>query len=129
MENNSESYEKTLFHSKWRPAMAWMYLVVCIFDFILGPVFFTIIQHLVDAKNIIQWEPMTVKGGGLFHMSMLAIVGVTAWGRTQEKLRMGSFGGLQVERETFETRPRNVDDEFDFEDDIDTPKRKIRKYT
>ena len=109
--------------------MAWMYLVICIFDFILGPVFFTIIQHLVDAKNIIQWEPMTVKGGGLFHMSMLAIVGVTAWGRTQEKLRMGSFGGLQVERETFETRPRNVDDEFDFEDDIDTPKRKIRKCT
>ena len=126
---SKKDYEKTFFHSKWRPAMAWAYLLICVFDFIIGPVFWTILQEMANVKTFVQWKPMTAAGGGLFHMAMLAIVGVTAWGRTQEKLRMGPFGGLQVERETFETKPRNVDDEFDFEDDIDTPKRKIRKYT
>ena len=24
--------------SKWRPAMGWMYMVVCIFDFIIFPI-------------------------------------------------------------------------------------------
>lgn len=116
--------------------MAWAYLVICLFDFLIGPVFWTIMQEAANVKTFVQWKPLTSAGGGLFHMAMLAIVGVTAWGRTQEKMRMGPFGGMQYERETIEARPsrseesinrnvnrpRNVDDEFDFEEDI-SPKK------
>lgn len=132
MPKKEDCYEKTYFHSKWRPAMAWAYLLICLFDFLIGPVFWTIMQEMANVKTFVQWKPLTSAGGGLFHMAMLAIVGVTAWGRTQEKMRMGPFGDMQYERETIGARPtrntedinrnvnkpRNVDDEFDFEEDI-----------
>jgi hypothetical protein len=33
-----------------------------------------------------QWSPITLQGAGLFHMAMGAILGIAAYGRTQEKL-------------------------------------------
>lgn len=75
--------------NKWRPAIAWLYMAVCAFDFILGPIFFTIVQFWeTSAANdaFRQWAPMTLQGGGLFHISMCAVLGVSAHGRTQEKL-------------------------------------------
>ena len=106
IEPKKECYEKSFFHSKWRPAMGWSYLLVCLFDVVAAPIYFTIIQ---DPSNLVQWKPMTIQGGGLYHMSMLAIVGVTAWGRTQEKIKLNdSFGDeMEFERETerFETIP------------------------
>jgi hypothetical protein len=33
-----------------------------------------------------QWSPVTLQGAGLFHMAMGAVIGVAAFGRTQEKL-------------------------------------------
>lgn len=38
-------------------------------------------------KNPSVWSPLTLQGGGLFHLSMGAIVGFHVWGRTQEKIR------------------------------------------
>lgn len=75
--------------SKWRPMMAIMYMCVCICDFILFPVGFTVVQFweaqaINDAFR--QWQPMTLQGGGLFHMAMGAVLGITAWSRGQEKL-------------------------------------------
>lgn len=75
--------------SKWRPMMAVMYMCVCVCDFILFPIGFTIVQFwetqaINDAFR--QWQPMTLQGGGLFHMAMGAVLGVTAWSRGQEKL-------------------------------------------
>lgn len=142
LDQKLSNYEKTFFHSKWRPAMAWAYLLICVFDFIIGPVFWTILQEMANVKTFVQWKPMTAAGGGLFHMAMLAIVGVTAWGRTQEKIRMGPFGGIEYEKETFESvpperttsintnvkQPRNVDDEFNF-DDIPPSKSKQSRKT
>ena len=57
MNNQNESYEKTYFHSKWRPAMAWVYLIICLFDFLIGPVFWTIMQETANVKNFVQWKP------------------------------------------------------------------------
>jgi hypothetical protein len=75
------------FNNKWRPAMAWMYLSVCIFDFIIGSFFYAwFAWYTKDFANFGQWKPLTLEGGGLFHMAMGAVLGVTAWGRTQEKL-------------------------------------------
>lgn len=79
--------------------MAWLYFTICLFDFIIGPIIWSIIQQ--DAKTITQWIPLTSRGGGLFHMAMMAIVGITAWGRTQEKINMSPFG-MEMQRDSFE---------------------------
>lgn len=75
-------------NNKWRPAMGWMYMVVCIFDFIVFPIMFTGVQFWEkEAVNdaFRQWEPITLAGGGLFHVAMGAVLGVSAWSRGQEK--------------------------------------------
>ncbi len=59
--------------TKWRPMMGWMYMIVCIFDFIVFPVGFTIVQFWeTEAVNdaFRQWNPLTLQGAGLFHMAM-----------------------------------------------------------
>lgn len=64
--------------------MAWLYLIINAFDFLLTPVALAYISKNPAAAA--AWQPLTLQGGGLFHISMLAIVGVAAWGRTQEKI-------------------------------------------
>lgn len=73
--------------AKWRPAMGWMYMAVCIFDFIIFPILWTIIQAY-DAQGVVttEWDPLTLKGGGLFHVAMGGVLGVAAWSRGQEKI-------------------------------------------
>ena len=81
--------EESWMQNKWRPAIAWLYIAICAFDFIIGPVFFTIVQFWeTSAANdaFREWSPLTLQGGGLFHISMCAVLGVSAHGRTQEKL-------------------------------------------
>lgn len=76
-------------NKKWRPAMGWMYMMVCVFDFIIFPIMFTIVQFWeTQAANdaFRQWTPITLHGAGLFHMAMGAVLGITAYGRTKEKL-------------------------------------------
>lgn len=74
---------------KWRPMMAVMYMCVCICDFILFPIMWTIVQFWeTQAANdaFRQWQSMTLQGGGLFHMAMGAVLGISAWSRGQEKI-------------------------------------------
>ena len=66
---------------KWRPMMAMMYMTCCLFDFALFPIMFTIVQFWeVQAANdaFRQWVPITLQGGGLFHVAMGAVLGVSA---------------------------------------------------
>ena len=86
--------------NKWRPSIAWLYMAVCAFDFIVGPIFFTIVQFWetsVANDAFRQWAPMTLQGGGLFHISMCAVLGVSAHGRTQEKLAITNTGPVPTE--------------------------------
>lgn len=76
-------------NKKWRPAMGWMYMAVCIFDFVLFPIMFTLVQFWEqEAANdaFRQWQPLTLIGGGLFHMAMGVVLGITSWSRGQEKI-------------------------------------------
>ncbi len=73
-------------NSKWRPAMGWMYMLVCTADFVFFPILWSLVQVLGDGKVETQWSPITLQGAGLFHMAMGAILGIAAYGRTQEKL-------------------------------------------
>lgn len=73
----------------WRPCAAFMYITCCLADFAVFPIMFTVVQFWeVEAANdaFRQWIPITLQGGGLFHVSMCAVLGVSAYGRTQEKL-------------------------------------------
>jgi hypothetical protein len=50
---------------------------------------FTIVQFWETAianDAFRQWVPITLQGGGLFHVAMGAVLGVSAYGRTQEKV-------------------------------------------
>ena len=73
-------------NNKWRPAMGWMYMAVCIFDFVIAPVIWSLFQIKGGGKVETQWKPLTLEGAGLFHMAMGAILGIAAYGRTQEKM-------------------------------------------
>jgi len=70
---------------KWRPAMGWMYMVVCFCDMVLFPVAWALLQAMLK-QPVTQWNPLTLQGAGLFHLAMGAVLGIAAWGRTQEKV-------------------------------------------
>jgi hypothetical protein len=70
---------------QWRPAMGWMYMLTCITDFIIFPVLWSILQAATK-QPLTQWQPLTLQGAGLFHLAMGAVLGIAAFGRTQEKL-------------------------------------------
>jgi len=72
--------------TKWRPMMAWLYLVVCAMDFVGFPLLWSILQIYAHGQVTSQWQPLTLQGAGLFHLAMGAIIGVSAYGRTREKI-------------------------------------------
>lgn len=86
--------------NKWRPAMGWTYMLICLFDFVLAPIMFTTVQFWeVEAANdaFRQWQPITLQAGGFFHITMGAVLGISAWGRTKEKLSSSTTDNEKVE--------------------------------
>ena len=69
----------------WRPAMGWLYMLICFLDMAVFPVLWALWQGWNHAP-ITQWNPLTLQGAGLFHIAMGAVLGIAAFGRTQEKL-------------------------------------------
>ena len=80
---------------KWRFAALIVYLVICVYDFMLVPVYYGIARMDLDLADYMQYlsliedplvqmeylkklvsqhEPFTLKGGGLFHLSFGAIL-------------------------------------------------------
>jgi len=94
-EVTSESKKEDWMNSKWRPMMGWMYMLVCMFDMILFPILWSLLQTVTHTP-ITQWNPLTLQGAGLFHIAMGAVLGIAAFGRTQEKLNGANNGGLQT---------------------------------
>lgn len=92
MENDLTVSQETWFNSRWRPAMAWLWFTVSAFDFIVFP----ILSALAAGAKIIPytpWQPLTLQGGGLFHLAMGGVVGVAAWRRTDEKMAVFAANG------------------------------------
>jgi len=78
---------------KWHSIAAYVYLTICVYDFILVPVWMGLVRAFLvpfDADMLIpfetsvqlrlleaytfQHEPFTLKGGGLFHLSFGALL-------------------------------------------------------
>jgi len=93
---DSEKKKEDWMNSKWRPMMGWMYMGVCGFDFIVAPVLWSLVQAYFHGAVNTQWQPLTLQGAGLFHISMGAVLGLAAYGRTQEKLAGANNGGAAV---------------------------------
>ncbi len=81
---------------KWRPAMGWMYMIVCMMDMVIFPVLWSILQAVNHGQVTNQWQPLTLQGAGLFHLAMGAVLGIAAFGRTQEKMAGAAVNTVPV---------------------------------
>ena len=94
VKSESEQKKEDWMNAKWRPMMGWMYMLVCVADFVVFPVLWSLVQAVHGGQVSSQWSPITLQGAGLFHMAMGAILGIAAFGRTQEKIAGANNGGL-----------------------------------
>ena len=92
--SDSEKKKEDWMNAKWRPMMGWIYMLTCVTDFIIFPILWAMLQAALK-QPVTAWQPITLQGAGLFHLSMGAIIGVAAFGRTQEKLAGANNGGMQ----------------------------------
>jgi len=100
----SETKKEDWMNSKWRPMMGWMYMLVCTMDMVIFPILWSLLQTFTHSP-ITQWNPLTLQGAGLFHIAMGAVLGIAAFGRTQEKLGGANNGGLQTPGTGFASSP------------------------
>lgn len=101
-------YSEQWYSKSWRPAVAFVYMAICVFDFALLPLYFAyinngvLITHLAAAAlkfppeqqmaalrqmhDMLAWQPVTLQAHGFFHGSMAALLGVSAYQRSKEKI-------------------------------------------
>lgn len=94
--SDSEKKKEDWMNSKWRPMMGWTYMLTCVADFVLFPILWSLLQAVSKGQVNIQWQPITLQGAGLFHIAMGAVLGIAAYGRTQEKLGGANNGGITL---------------------------------
>lgn len=113
---------ETWMQSRWRPMMGWMYMAVCIFDFILFPIGHAWIQYIdktTATQQITQWVPLTMSGAGLFHMAMGAVLGIYVWSRGQEKMQgIHSSSIPQYSEGPYSRRPQGYET-YEYENTVD----------
>ena len=90
-----EKKKEDWMNSKWRPMMGWMYMLICTMDMVIFPILWSLLQAMTKTP-ITQWNPLTLQGAGLFHIAMGAVLGIAAFGRTQEKLNGANNGGIPL---------------------------------
>lgn len=93
--NNSNSHNivnEPWYRKQWRPAVAWLYLVICAFDFIIFPILWSAAQYMMH-QTITQYTPITVANGGLIHVSLGSIIGISAYTRGQELIERTKING------------------------------------
>lgn len=78
--------------NKWRPMMAWIYMITCITDFIIFPILWSTAQTYLGLDPT-PWQPLTLQGAGLYHLAMGGVIGISAWTRGKEK-EANIFNGM-----------------------------------
>jgi hypothetical protein len=73
-------------NTKYRPMMGWCYMLICVCDFVLFPILWSILQTVQGGQVTSAHSPLTLQGAGLLHLSFGAILGITSWGRSREKI-------------------------------------------
>jgi hypothetical protein len=107
IEEHEKPVEETNVLGKhWRTACAVIYLVICVFDFLIMPAMLTKYSENIDYAHVYQeiaklespqaqvalinkinykiqtWDPLTLQGAGMFHVAFGAILTGVALSRT-----------------------------------------------
>ena len=85
--------KEQLYQRIWRPLCAFTYIIIILFDFIVFPIYKEINKDISGYSEKVQIEmvkkeeytPMTLKGGGMFHLAMGALLTGAAVTRGLEK--------------------------------------------
>ena len=89
-EEQSKKEDEHWVKAFWRPAMGWLYMLICFMDFVGFPmltIFLPIIFKPFGLTMPYQaWTSLTLSNGGLIHLAFGAILGVSAFTRGQEKI-------------------------------------------
>jgi hypothetical protein len=96
----AEKKKEDWMNAKWRPMMGWLYMATCTFDFVIFPILWSLLQSVLG-HQVTQWQPLTLQGAGLYHIAMGAVLGLAAFGRTQEKLAGANNGGASTPASSF----------------------------
>lgn len=89
---------ETWLQSHWRPLMTVVYMIILLFDFVVAPIFWSLLQAHVGIA-LIQWTPLTLSSGGIFYAAMGAFLGITSFTRGKEnleKIRLGQSGESEI---------------------------------
>ena len=74
----------------WRPAMGWLYMLICFMDFVGFPMLTIFLPIIFKPFGLVMpytaWTSLTLSNGGLIHLAFGAILGVSAFTRGQEKI-------------------------------------------
>lgn len=124
-----QSFTEEKWFMRWRHFAAYIYLIICIFDFIVMPIVYESNNRMlpVEALRIAQefqdagsqelvftalmtkraWDPITLLGAGTFHIAFGAILGAAAWTRGRER----------EARTKYRTNSREIRDTIDNPDE------------
>jgi hypothetical protein len=81
-------FDKEFMENNWKAWMGVTYMLICLFDFMGAPVLWSAIQFWEnEAANdaFRQWAPLTLQGGGFFHMAMGAVLGISALNKDKKE--------------------------------------------
>lgn len=120
----------------WRHVAAYVYLTICLFDFVAMPIVYELFHRKMDEMTLIgavkpldpltqvelvktlnqgdKWSPLTLGENGLFHVAFGAILGVAAWTRGNEKVSRTKTGRSADEYMADEDH----DDDFESEPEV-----------
>ena len=111
------SKQESWFETGWRPALAFMFILVIAFDFLVMPVVYEVSNAMMTPNDAVVeslkyppaeqaqvlatlttkrvWQPLTLQGGGLFFLSLGAILTGASVTRGMEKTeRLRQIGQL-----------------------------------
>lgn len=105
--NSNNNNNPRVSSGPWRHYLAYVYMLVTIFDFIIFPILWAIFTAK-RGELTSAWSPLTLMGGGLFHLSFGAILGVSANAKAKEKIANWEVSASLEEKETTaeKARPR-----------------------
>ena len=88
-EKGNEHWAKSF----WRPAMGWLYMIICFMDFVGFPILTIFLPIIFKPFGLTMpytaWQSLTLANGGLIHIAFGAILGVAAFSRGQDKAVLG----------------------------------------